>query len=149
MRTVKLLVVLGVLALFAGCATPFPSNSDGATIERINFEVNRVPSCGSPRGGVCHPVWPSRAELAKVVRYECTGYVMEKAYRLARTDLPAQKGIEAERMAVAVIESSKGSMHAVLVIDGLYVLDNQAIGVRKFSEYERFNPVLQRVPWRI
>lgn len=129
--------LLALCLLLTGCAT-----MDG--MDGFNYHVNKsAPPCATAGvGGVCHPLYPSRAELARAARLECTGYTMAKAYALAA------QGVGAERMRVAVFRLGKGA-HAVLVIDNDVVLDNLSDSARSFDEYFRFDPVLIPVPWRI
>lgn len=126
----------GLLALFAltGCTTFSP-------VDQVNYDVNRYAGCGSPRAGTCHPVWPTRAELAQAVRLECTGYVMAKAYRLIAQE------IAPGRLTVATFSTGREN-HAVLVLDQALVLDNQSDSVRALHEYAQFNLALFPLPAR-
>ena len=125
-------VIMGL----AGCATT-------GGIDEFNYTMNKSrPGCNQAGAGVCHTLYPSRAEIAAANRLECTGYVMAKAYALAA------QGVKPDRMSVAGFRLGQTS-HAVLVLDEEIALDNLSDYAAPFSDYMRFDPILINVPWRI
>ena len=121
--------------LLAGCAAlPSP-----ALVAETNSFVNAKRAC---RVFPCHPQFPTVREMAAAQALECTGYVMAKAYLLEA------KGINRDRMTTFVFNLPRGAAHAVLVVDGEYVLDNLEPVVRRVSDYARFEPHVINVPWR-
>jgi predicted transglutaminase-like cysteine proteinase len=144
------LIALCAALLLPGCAAfqqpaAFaPERYAGETelqrlLARVNLEANRAQPCAllSP----CQSDLPTRAELARSTFLDCKGYVMSKAYALE------DAGIDGSRMRVARVEVM-GRPHAVLVVDGRYVLDNLDANVRRLGDYERFSPVLAALPLR-
>lgn len=110
-------------------------------LDRVNTEVNRLTPCTSRNPNSCHRQFPDRADLL-AARYglTCSGYVMAKAFALMAV------GISHHRMRVAIIGIPGPSLHAILVVDGIYALDNLTLGVMPFHEYSRFDPILTVVP---
>lgn len=148
-RTPQQLASLAVVLAIVGCSTIPPGPPVAGLSISLMDDVNVTAAgyregCGNRTPGLCHPVYPSRREIAAVRRLECTGYVMAKAYALI------DAGIAPGRMQVAEFYRAdyekKG--HAVLVVDGRFVLDNMTPGVRSLEEYGRFDPVLRAVPWK-
>ncbi len=143
-KTPQQLAALAVILALTACTTLPQGGADVAKLDLINVTEGYKPGCGNRTPGLCHTVYPSRRQLAEAFKLECTGYVMAKAYALI------DAGIAPDRMQVAEFYRAdyEKKNHAVLVVDGRYVLDNMTPGVRSLDEYSRFDPMLRAVPWK-
>ena len=111
------------------CSVLAATGSEQRLMERINQAVNRELSFQPDEeqyGRDVIAVEPSSK------RGDCDDYVFTKLARLF------QAGFPGERMAVLRVTNEKGAPHAVLIVDGDWVLDNRFAWIEHKATLERY-----------
>ena len=113
-RIFEICLAIMFLVLLTGCATD---------IQAVNTKVNAYKYQPEPAG---QDVWKSPAQFYADGGGDCEDSAIAKMSLLPDHDT---------KLVVGVLKS--GQAHAVLLVDGVYVLDNRFNAIRHWSSYKR------------
>ena len=129
----RFLILLSLLFLGA-CAAPMTKEERFALLTEINTQVNKEIKYRSEK----KDVWHTYEEVMKTHKGDCEEFAIVKCTILT------EKFHSDRDLEIIVAKSLKKSQaHAVLLVDGEYVLDNRSKNVYYFNEFaQEWEPTL-------